>query len=66
MMMCRYPSILNIKGFSPVDPDNENNESILTDYYEMTLSLLLRKRDAEEIITRKRMTTLYFLVLQLD
>ena len=37
MMMCRYPSILNIKGFSPVDPDNENNESILTDYYEMAL-----------------------------
>ena len=38
MMMCRYPPILSIKGFSSVGPNNEKNDSILTDYYEMTLS----------------------------
>ena len=37
MMMCRYPSILGIKGFSPVDPDDSPKPSILTDYYKMTL-----------------------------
>ena len=37
MMMCRYPSILGIKGFSPVDPDDRPKPSILTDYYKMTL-----------------------------
>ena len=38
MMMCRYPPILDIKGFSPVDLVNVDCATILTNYYEMTLN----------------------------
>ena len=36
-MICRCPSILNIKGFSPIDIHGDKNPSILTDCFQRTL-----------------------------
>ena len=42
-MICKYPSILNIKGFSPVDIYGDKNPSILTDFYHITLHNYIKK-----------------------
>lgn len=35
-MICKYPSILNIKGFNPIDIYKKKYPSILTDYFQIT------------------------------